>query len=151
MSNKKLGAVLLVVAVLVVGGFTVFKLTAKDDEPTANQTTTQQPENETENEAEDETSTPTNNTDVALTADEVKKHNSEEDCWAIISGQVYDITDYVSNHPGGDEILRACGIDATSFFTERKSPEGEEVGSGTPHSSNAENQLEQYLLGPLAS
>jgi L-lactate dehydrogenase (cytochrome) len=44
------------------------------------------------------------------TAAEVAQHNSPESCWVIISGHVYDLTDFLHNHPGGvDIILRFAG------------------------------------------
>lgn len=81
---------------------------------------------------------------------EVADHNSEDDCWTIVSGSVYDITSYVSRHPGGDEILRACGEDATTMFTQREDASGDAIGSGTPHSSSAAGQLEQFKIGIVA-
>ena len=44
------------------------------------------------------------------TPSEVSKHNSKESCWVIISGQVYDVTEYLDDHPGGSKaILRFAG------------------------------------------
>jgi len=44
------------------------------------------------------------------TPSEVAKHNSKESCWVIISGQVYDVTEYLDDHPGGAKaILRFAG------------------------------------------
>ncbi len=37
--------------------------------------------------------------------------------WMAISGKVYDITRYISYHPGGrEEILRGAGSDATALY-----------------------------------
>lgn len=85
-----------------------------------------------------------------FTKEEVAQHTKVDDCWTIINGGVYDITNYVPMHPGGDEILRTCGTDGTSLFAERKTTTGEIVGSGTPHSSTAENQLADYKIGELS-
>lgn len=82
-----------------------------------------------------------------FTLDEVSQHNSKSDCWTVISGDVYDLTDFVDRHPGGDEILRACGTDATILFNSRKTTEGQPVGSGTPHSQNAQEQLAKLKIG----
>ena len=84
-----------------------------------------------------------------FTNEEVAAHKTANDCWTIINGKVYDITKYVSGHPGGNEILRACGIDATTLFTTRTTQDGQKVGSGTPHSSNAQAQLDTMLIGTL--
>lgn len=82
--------------------------------------------------------------------DEVSQHNSRNDCWTVISGEVYDLTDYVIRHPGGNEILRACGTDATSLFNSRQSADGRErVGSGAPHSQAAAEQLARLKIGTL--
>mmetsp|Transcript_29197 Transcript_29197/g.33423 ORF Transcript_29197/g.33423 Transcript_29197/m.33423 type:complete len:148 (-) Transcript_29197:255-698(-) len=36
-----------------------------------------------------------------ITKEEVAKHKSREDCWTIYDGKVFDITRYISSHPGG--------------------------------------------------
>lgn len=78
---------------------------------------------------------------------EVARHNSKKDCWSIISGNVYDLSSYVIRHPGGDEILRACGVDATTLFTQRQTESGRPVGSGSPHSQVADEQLAKFKIG----
>lgn len=85
-----------------------------------------------------------------FTIDEVASHNSKTDCWTVISGQVYELTDFINRHPGGDEILRACGTDATTLFVSRTTKDGQSIGSGTPHSQVAQEQLDQLKLGTLA-
>jgi cytochrome b involved in lipid metabolism len=83
------------------------------------------------------------------TMSEVAQHSSKEDCWTVISGSVYDLTGFVNRHPGGDEILRACGTDATTLFTKRQTQEGQAVGSGSPHSQAASEQLAKLKIGIL--
>ncbi|XP_035665414.1 cytochrome B5-like protein [Branchiostoma floridae] len=51
-----------------------------------------------------------------ISKQELAKHNKKEDAWIIIDGKVYDMTEYVAKHPGGDAILRNVGGDATSGF-----------------------------------
>lgn len=42
---------------------------------------------------------------------EVMKHNKKEDCWVVIHGKVYNLTDFLSSHPGGvGPILAKAGI-----------------------------------------
>ena len=84
-----------------------------------------------------------------FTMDEVSTHNSKTDCWTVISGQVYKLTDFINRHPGGDEILRACGTDATTLFDSRKTQDGQTVGSGASHSSTAKEQLERLRIGTI--
>lgn len=51
---------------------------------------------------------------------EVETHNTPSNCWAAISGNVYDLTSWVSRHPGGENpIKNLCGTDGTARF-ERK-------------------------------
>jgi len=86
---------------------------------------------------------------TTYTTDDIKQHDSKASCWTIISGSVYNITSFISRHPGGDEILRACGADATNLFKTRQTSDGQPVGSGSPHSGSAEEQLKKLFIGKL--
>jgi cytochrome b involved in lipid metabolism len=33
--------------------------------------------------------------------DEIKNHVSESDIWILVKGQVYNVTKYFDDHPGG--------------------------------------------------
>jgi len=80
-------------------------------------------------------------TNLPLTLDEVKKHNSADDCWSIIDGNVYDLTNWVDSHPGGKERITAiCGEDGTSSFLGKHS-----------NSNSAKSQLTRFELGKLAA
>ena len=48
--------------------------------------------------------------------EEVKQHNKRDDCWMVLNGHIFDVTEYVPYHPGGDEILKGTGRDATVLF-----------------------------------
>lgn len=37
--------------------------------------------------------------------EEIAKHTEDDDCWIIIHGKVYDVTDFMDAHPGGPEYL----------------------------------------------
>lgn len=48
---------------------------------------------------------------------DVAKHNTQQDCWAAVDGNVYDLTSWISQHPGGaDKIIPLCGTDASAAF-----------------------------------
>lgn len=50
---------------------------------------------------------------------EIEKHNNSKDCWIIIAQRVLDITNFIEDHPGGNEILlEYAGKDATNAFIE---------------------------------
>lgn len=52
-----------------------------------------------------------------LTGIEVAKHASAKDCWVIVHGRAYDVTDFLPEHPGGQKIiLKYAGKDATKEF-----------------------------------
>jgi cytochrome b involved in lipid metabolism len=72
------------------------------------------------------------------TLSEVAVHNTSKDCWLIIDGKVYDVTKFLEEHPGGDEVLlSATGKDATDDF--------EDVG----HSNSAREMMAEYLVGEI--
>ncbi len=48
-----------------------------------------------------------------LTWDEISTHNNTEDCWIVVDGSVYDVTDWVAAHPGGDILAVLAGEDAS--------------------------------------
>ena len=58
------------------------------------------------------------------TMQEVAQHNSRDDCWIAIAGGVYDVTEFMSAHPGGAGMLKmVAGHDATQHFEEMHRPE----------------------------
>lgn len=47
----------------------------------------------------------------------VQMHNSKNDCWVVIHGNVYDLTSFKESHPGGSKIIeKQAGKDATAQF-----------------------------------
>jgi len=40
-----------------------------------------------------------------LTLSEVAAHASEDDCWLVVHGKVYDVTSFLAAHPGGRRLL----------------------------------------------
>ncbi len=37
--------------------------------------------------------------------EEYSDHIYPHDCWVLISGIVYNVSDYLVEHPGGDDVL----------------------------------------------
>ncbi|XP_063625366.1 cytochrome b5-like isoform X1 [Cydia splendana] len=73
-----------------------------------------------------------------ITRAEVKKNRHRNKPWLIIHDDVYDVTKFLEEHPGGeDTLLDAAGSDATQAF--------EDVG----HSEDARELLKQYKIGTL--
>ncbi|KAJ7270055.1 glyoxylate dehydrogenase [Mycena haematopus] len=52
-----------------------------------------------------------------IPAQVVAQHGTRESCWIIVHNKVYDVTDFLDEHPGGSKIiLRYAGADATSAY-----------------------------------
>ena len=85
------------------------------------------------------TPTPTP-TKVGYTMDQVKANSTSASCWTVINNNVYNLTSWISSHPGGAGAIRGlCGVDGTSTFR------GRHGTGGSPSAT-----LESYLLGPLS-
>lgn len=55
-----------------------------------------------------------------FTLADVAIHNNATSCYTAVRGTVYDLTNFISKHPGGaTNILKICGKDGSSAF-ERK-------------------------------
>jgi len=69
---------------------------------------------------------------------EVSAHCTSDDCWLVIYDRVYDVTNFLNEHPGGEYIiLEFAGRDATIAFR------------GTRHGKDSYQMLEKYLIGDL--
>ncbi len=70
----------------------------------------------------------------------VRANNSKGSCWSVINGYVYDLTKWISSHPGGEgAIISLCGKDGTNEFVAQHKGQGK-----------AEARLSGYVLGLLA-
>jgi len=47
---------------------------------------------------------------------DIRDHHRKNDAWTVIHGNVYDISEFVSRHPGGDVILHCAGHDGTILY-----------------------------------
>ena len=77
---------------------------------------------------------------AGYTLAEVAKRNTQTECWVAIDGGVYDLTEWIRQHPGGSGSIRAlCGTDGTDQFISQHG------GQSRPSST-----LDRYYIGPLA-
>jgi len=77
---------------------------------------------------------------TGYTMERVKANGTSSSCWAVISGNVYDLTKWIGSHPGGSgAIASLCGTDGTSEFNAMHR-----------NQSKPEARLAGYLLAPLA-
>ncbi|KAK6354859.1 hypothetical protein TWF696_003990 [Orbilia brochopaga] len=73
-----------------------------------------------------------------VTYAELLTHDTKEQLYVAIHEKVYDVSKFVDEHPGGEEVLLdVAGQDATEAF--------EDVG----HSDEAREILSGYLIGDL--
>ncbi len=57
-------------------------------------------------------------TETQFSFEQVQAHSTPEDCWAAINGSVYDLSTWVSRHPGGATPIEGlCGTDGSEKFT----------------------------------
>lgn len=74
-----------------------------------------------------------------ISTEEVKKHRRKSSVWIIIHGDVYDVTSFLEEHPGGeDSLLDVAGQDGSQGF--------DDVG----HSDDARELLKKYKIGTLS-
>ena len=41
-----------------------------------------------------------------LSVQQISGHNTPEDCWIVVDNQVWDVTDFLEEHPGGSTSKR---------------------------------------------
>lgn len=75
-----------------------------------------------------------------MTEAEVAKHNTQDDCYVIIHGNVYDVTKFTLQHPGGVErLIQHAGKDATFAFENQD------------HSARARTWMKRFFVKKLIS
>jgi cytochrome b involved in lipid metabolism len=71
-----------------------------------------------------------------ITLDELRAHKTKDSFYVLLHNKVYNVTKFIDEHPGGDEVILAeGGQDATEAF--------EDVG----HSDEARALLPDMLIG----
>uniref|UniRef100_A0A3Q4HZT9 Cytochrome b5 n=1 Tax=Neolamprologus brichardi TaxID=32507 RepID=A0A3Q4HZT9_NEOBR len=92
---------------------------------------------------------------------EIEKQNSFKSTWIIIHNKVYDVTKFLEEHPGGEEVLREqAGGNATESFEdvghstdarEMPEPPGSSVPPHPPAESTcSSSNIQQRLSTPSA-
>ncbi len=99
------------------------------------------------------------NSDQRISTAQLAQHSSEDDCWLVVKGkvriprvpfqsarcrlvsykadvQVYDVTGWTEQHPGGRVVATYAGKDATDVFT-------------CFHAATSWAQLKQFYVGEL--
>src|ERR1041385_7783974 len=73
---------------------------------------------------------------VEYSWEEIRTHGRPDDLWIVLDGFVYDVSEWMREHPGGaDVLLSSHGGDASKAFAE--------VG----HSYGARLQTEAFRIG----
>lgn len=120
-----------------------FLANQSEEEQISNQTTNSQSPTATETQTIQNNTSQTTDNGVTFTTAQVAEHATSSDCWIIIDNGVYNVTNYLSQHPGGaSRITPFCGKDATQAFQTQ--------GGEGSHSSTAQSLKENYLIGQLA-
>lgn len=73
-----------------------------------------------------------------ITLEEVSWHDTHQDCWVVINDRVYDVTPFLFEHPGGEDVLLEHGGRDASF-----------AFSSSGHSAAAIRALDRYIVGIL--
>ena len=76
---------------------------------------------------------------TGYTMAQVRANNTAKSCWTAIDGYVYNLTNWISAHPGGSgAILFLCGTDGTNAFKAQHE-----------NQSRPAIRLDSYRIGPL--
>ncbi|KAH8116118.1 fatty acid-2 hydroxylase [Phellopilus nigrolimitatus] len=75
------------------------------------------------------------------TAEDLAAHNSRSSCWVARNGKVYDVSGFLADHPGGDDlILDHAGKDVGAVMGNKDEHE---------HSDSAYEMLDEFIVGRL--
>lgn len=67
---------------------------------------------------------------ATYSAADLMKHSNAKSCWSAINGNVYDLTEWIALHPGGQGTIKAiCGIDGSAMFDNQHGGESRPVSS----------------------
>ncbi|KAH9926748.1 oxidoreductase [Fomitopsis serialis] len=78
-----------------------------------------------------------------LTSEDVAAHSTAESCWVTRNGKVYDVTNFLADHPGGDDlILNYAGKDVEEIMRDPLEHD---------HSDSAYDMLDECFIGRLGT
>lgn len=78
---------------------------------------------------------------TTYTLAQVATHATASDCWTAVNGSVYDVTSWISRHPGGQRaILSMCGKDGSASFDDQHGGERRPA-----------NELASFKIGTLTN
>lgn len=64
-----------------------------------------------------------------ISLQEVAQHDSAGDCWSVVEGKVYDLSDFIKRHPAGSgAVIEMCGINASEDFMDEHAGQSEPLG-----------------------
>jgi cytochrome b involved in lipid metabolism len=116
--NKKL-SIVIVIVVLALIGFFVYTKNKPQTNPYMNDGTSAPLEtlNPNVNNTNEDESATTGTPAPTYTLADISTHSGKGDCWTAINGGVYNLTAWISQHPGGEQaILSICGKDGSAAF-----------------------------------
>lgn len=77
------------------------------------------------------------------THEDVEAHNTATSCWLSRKGKVYDVTKFLNDHPGGDDmIMEYAGKDVEEVMQDKILHE---------HSESAYEMLDEYVIGRIGT
>jgi cytochrome b involved in lipid metabolism len=126
-TNKTIGIIVGVV-IVIAGAFAIVKSQHADTDTSYTPDTTTSAPSESINPSAGKPSTGTpkpTTTAGTYTAAQVATHSNASDCWTIVNGGVYNVTSWISKHPGGQAAIKGmCGIDASAQFNDQHGGQG---------------------------
>jgi len=77
------------------------------------------------------------------TAEDVASHKDSSSCWISRNGKVYDVTTFLQDHPGGEDlILNQAGKDVGEIMKDLQEHE---------HSDSAYDMLDEFVVGKVGT
>lgn len=75
------------------------------------------------------------------TTEDVASHTTSSSCWITRKGKVYDVSRFLNDHPGGDDlILKFAGQDVENAMSDKDEHD---------HSDSAYEMLDEYIIGRI--